>query len=248
MCTDIGKFVKIAVMPALNEVENVRNTVLGILPFVDKVIVVDNASTDGTAAAAQEAGAIVVLQPKRGYGASCLAGMAHAQKLGAKIIVFLDADGSEDPLDAPQLISAVESNSVDLSLGVRDRAMQEAGSMTSVQKFGNWLAPALMRTIVGAKYQDMPPFKVIRTEALNRLQLTDEGHGFTIEFLLEAHRVQLRTAEFKVHSRARKYGVSKVSGTLKGSSRAAVKILSTIGKYAWLRGVGPFAFRKTRER
>jgi hypothetical protein len=104
--------------------------------------------------------------------------------------------------------------------------------MPAPQRFGKWLAPALMRLLVGARFSDMPPFKAIRADALDRLTLRDRAHGFTIELLLEAHRQGLRVVEKIVHCRPRAAGQSKVSGTVSGSVRAGTRIIYSIGRYA----------------
>jgi glycosyltransferase involved in cell wall biosynthesis len=221
----------VAIIPALDEEETIADVVRGISAHVQRVVVVDNGSSDLTSIRAREAGAEVVREPVRGYGAACLAGIARARELGSSILVFLDGDGSEDPSEAPLLIEPISSGAADLALGVRRPETIAPHAMTSPQRFGNWLAPALMRVLLGVSYSDMPPFKAIRMDALERLALRDRGHGFTIELLLRAHALQLRVVERPVHCRARAAGVSKVSGTLSGSARAAVKILTSIARH-----------------
>lgn len=223
---------KVAVIPALNEEGAVADAVRGIRRHVDGVLVVDNGSRDRTAERAKEAGAEVIFCSVKGYGAACLAGIQRAREIGATVILFLDADGSEDPDEAPLLLLPTESGEAELALGVRTRDTIARGAMTSAQRLGNWLAPALMRLVVGARYSDLPPFKAIRVDALNRLALRDRAHGFTIELLLEAHRRRLRVVEKIVHCRPRAAGESKVSGTLSGSIRAGAKIVYSIGRYA----------------
>jgi glycosyltransferase involved in cell wall biosynthesis len=222
----------VAVIPALDEEACIGDVVRGIAPHVDRVVVADNGSRDRTADRARDAGAVVVREAQRGYGAACLAGIARARALGASIVLLLDADGSDDPSEAPRLIAPITAGHADLVLGVRTRASIAPGAMTPVQRFGNWLAPRAMRLVTGARYHDMPPFKAIRRDALDALALTDRGHGFTIELLLRAHATHLRVREVTVHCRARMGGVSKVSGTLEGSARAAAKILVTIARHA----------------
>jgi len=224
---------RVAVIPALDEAGSIGPVVEDLLPHVDAVVVVDNGSQDETAAVAAGKGALVEPEPRKGYGAACLRGIARARELGATRLIFLDADGSDDPGDAPRLLSAVEAGA-DLALGVRTSRTIEPGAMTGVQRFGNWFAPLLMRIAVGATYHDMPPFKVIRREALDRLELTDRGHGFTIELMLKAYRANLKVVEVPVRCRARSAGESKVSGTLAGSARAAAKILTTVAHHAIL--------------
>ena len=222
----------VAVLPALDEEENIAGVVRDVAPQVDRVVVVDNGSRDATADRARAAGADVVHEPARGYGAACLAGIARARDLGAEVVVFLDADGSDDPSEAPRLLAPILGGAADLVLGVRTRETTEPGAMTSVQRFGNWFAPRIMRLATGARYRDMPPFKAIRRDALDALALRDRGHGFTIELLLRAHALRLRVVEVPVRCRARRAGASKVSGTIRGSARAAVKIVTTIARYA----------------
>jgi len=225
----------VAVIPALNEELSVGEVVRGIRRHVDLAVVVDNDSRDRTAERAKDAGAEVITQQARGYGAACLAGIERARELGAKVILFLDSDGSEDPDEAPLLVAPTQSGEADLALGVRTRETIAQGAMTGPQRLGNWLAPTLMRLLLGARYSDLPPFKAIRVDALDRLALRDPAHGFTIELLLEAHRHRLRVVERVVHCRPRLAGESKVSGTLSGSIRAGAKIIYSIGRYA-LRG------------
>jgi glycosyltransferase involved in cell wall biosynthesis len=223
--------VVVALVPALDEEHCIADVVIGIRPHVDAVIVVDNGSTDDTARIAREAGADVVSEPRRGYGRACLAGLTRARVLGARVVLFLDGDGSDDPADARGLLTPVRSGLVDIALGRREPTLVEAGAMTSVQRFGNWFAPWLMRLGLGAPYHDMPPFKACAMDALERLELSDVGHGFTIELLVKAHARGLRVIELPVRCRSRRGGVSKVSGTVRGSSRAAVKIITTIARH-----------------
>lgn len=221
----------IAVIPALDEAGNIGDVVKGILAHVDVAVVVDNGSRDGTAEVARAAGGHVVVARERGYGNACLRGIEQARALGAEVIVFLDADGSDDPDDAPKLIAPIREGAADVVLGVRTAELTEPGAMTTTQRFGNWLAPRLMHLAVGADYRDMPPFKAIDRRALDRLSLDDRGHGFTIQLLLRAHGHRLRVREVAVRCRRRRTGASKVSGTVIGTARASVKILTTVARH-----------------
>jgi glycosyltransferase involved in cell wall biosynthesis len=225
---------KIAVVPALDEEGNIEGVVRGALDHVDAIVVVDNGSRDRTAEIARTAGADVVSETRRGYGAACLAGVKRARELGATIILFMDGDGSDDAREAPLLLAPVERGDADLVLGIRTRRTTEVGAMTPVQRFGNWFAPRLMRLTIGARYDDMPPFKAISVDALDRLALTDAGMGYIIEMLLKAHTLGLRVDQIEVACRARKSGHSKVSGTVRGTLRAGVKITTSILRHAAL--------------
>ena len=222
----------VAVVPALDEEGSIGDVVRGVTPFVDAVVVVDNGSRDRTAERARDAGAVVEIERRRGYGAACLAGVRRARSLGAGIVLFLDGDGSDDPSDAPRLIDPVRRGEVDLALGVRTARSTEPGAMAPVQRFGNWLAPRLMRVAVGARYGDMPPFKAVSMDALDRLDLCDEGMGYIIEMLLKAHTMGVRVREVEVACRARRSGRSKISGTVRGTLRASAKITSAILRHA----------------
>jgi len=220
----------VAVIPALDEEDAISGVVAGITPFVDAVVVADNGSRDRTAERASAAGAHVASEPERGYGAACLAGVARARELGARCILFLDGDGSDDPADARLLLAPVLEGSADLALGSRAAALSESGSMTVPQRFGNWLAPALLRLLLGARFKDLPPFKAIRTEALVALDLKERTYGFTVELLAKAHARKLRVVQRDVRCRARRGGSSKVSGTVSGTLRAGGRILTTVGR------------------
>jgi glycosyltransferase involved in cell wall biosynthesis len=226
--------VVVAVIPALDEEGNIGDVVRGVAPLVDHVVVVDNGSRDRTRAVALEAGAVVVEEPRRGYGSACLAGLRRARALGATIVVSLDGDGANPPDDAPHLLAPLLSGEADLALGIRTRDSIEPGSMAPVQRFGNWLAPRLMRVFTGARYLDMPAFKAVRVETLDRLDVRDVGHGYPIELLLKAHARGVRTREIVTRWRARRSGASKISGTVRGTVRASVKIVSMIAKHALL--------------
>jgi glycosyltransferase involved in cell wall biosynthesis len=222
----------VAVLPALDEEESVGFVVSELGPRVDAVVVVDNGSRDRTSAMARANGAVVVDEPRRGYGYACLAGIERARALGADVLLFLDADGSDDPSEAGRLTGPVVAGEVDLVLGVRTRLSTNRSCMTPVQRLGNWLAPTLMRLTLGADYHDMPPYKAVRLSALDALRLSDTGYGFTIELLLRAHALGLRVRQIDVRCLPRKGGRSKVSGTMRGSVKAASRIVYTIARHA----------------
>jgi glycosyltransferase involved in cell wall biosynthesis len=220
------------VIPALDE-ERAIGRVLADLPaFVDCVIVADNGSADRTADVARAHGAIVVLEPERGYGAACLAAL---REIGdADIVVFMDGDYSDHAADMIGLVTPIAAGGADMVIGSRVLGESEAGALTPQQRFGNWLATRLIRLIWGARYTDLGPYRAISREALSRLGMTDRNYGWTVEMQIRAAVAGLRISEVPVSYR-RRIGQSKVSGTVKGTIMAGIKILSVIGRFA-LRG------------
>lgn len=226
-------------IPALNEEQGVVE-VLSQLPSVGRVIVVDNGSTDETAKRAQEAGAHVVAEPRRGYGSACLAGLAEIERLIAdgnhppRVVAFVDADNSDSPELLPKLIEPILAGEQDMVLGSRMLGKREPGAMPPQAVFGNHLASGLMRLGWGAPYTDLGPFRAIGYDALRRLQMADTNYGWTIEMQLKAWRLGMRVTETPVPYRQR-IGQSKISGTVRGSFAAGTKILYSLAKYGWSR-------------
>jgi glycosyltransferase involved in cell wall biosynthesis len=217
------------VIPALNEAGAIARVVADIPSWADRIVVADNGSHDGTADVARRAGATVVREDEPGYGAACLAGIAA---LGAvDVVVFLDGDYSDHPEDMADLVDPILSGAYDFVVGSRATGAREAGSLTPQQRFGNWLATTLIRGIWGAKYTDLGPFRAIRATSLKALAMADRNYGWTVEMQIKAAETGLRTHEVPVRYRCR-IGVSKVSGTIKGSVMAGYKILSVIGRHA----------------
>jgi len=217
------------VIPARDEEESIARAVAAIDPaLVSRVIVVDNGSRDRTAETARRAGATVVSEPRRGYGAACLAGLAFVRERPPDVVAFLDADLSEDPAQLPALIEPIRSGRADLVIGSRTLGDREAGSLTPVQEFGNRLATTMLRALFGARFSDLGPFRAIRWEALERLKMRDRGYGWTVEMQARAARAGLSCAEIPVRHRVRRAGRSKVAGTLRGVLGAGMKIPLTI--------------------
>ncbi|MBK6697125.1 MAG: glycosyltransferase family 2 protein [Myxococcales bacterium] len=215
----------------MNEAANIAPLVAALSALGVAAIVVDNGSTDDTAAVARAAGATVVSEPIAGYGRACKSGLQAALEADFDVIAFMDADGSDPPHELVRLVEALEG--YDVVLGTRPRFSRGWRAMPQAQKFGNWLAPLLLRLTTGARYADMPSFKVFSREALLRLAPQDETYGFTIELLVRAHALGLRVTEVPIDYRPRAAGESKVSGDLRASAKAAVRILSVVGRYAW---------------
>ncbi len=220
---------KIAVViPALNEAESLPGLLAAMPPIVTRVVVGDNGSTDATPERAAQAGAVVVRQPERGYGAACLAAIAWLeQHEPPDILVFLDADFADDPANLPALIAPILSNEVELSLANR-RPLAEPGALSVPQRFGSWLAGGLIRLIWGAAFQDLGPFRAITWPAYQRLGMKDRNFGWTVEMQIKAAQLNLRWCEIALPYACRRKGRSKVSGNLWGSFRAGTKILYLI--------------------
>ncbi len=218
------------VIPALNE-EGSLPLVLGALPPVGGVIVADNGSEDRTAEVAREGGAEVVSEPRRGYGSACLAGIARAQARGAEILVILDADFSDDPSELPLLVDPILEGRADLVLGDRTRRA-EPGAILPHQRFGNHLATFLIARVTGHRYRDMGPFRAVRMSALQGLGMRDLNYGWNVEMQMKAVRAGLRVLEVPVSYRKRAEGESKISGDLRASVRAGVKIVRAVRTYA----------------
>lgn len=225
----------VVIIPARNEQRGLP-LVLGDLPVGPLVIVVDNGSTDGTAAVAQRCGAIVVQESQLGYGAACLAGLAHLECLvqevgsGPRVVAFLDADYSDSPEYLPQLVEPILTGRADFVLGSRLRGTREPGAMPPQSIYGNRLACFLMRVFWGARYTDLGPYRAIGYDALRSLRMQDRSFGWTVEMQVKAAMAGLRTLEIPVPYR-RRIGKSKISGTIGGTLRAGSKILYTIAKY-----------------
>ena len=224
-----GKRVGVAI-PALNE-EQAIGYVIGDIPsWVDDIVVADNGSHDCTVAAARAAGARVVVEHERGYGAACQAGIAALR--GHDIIVFLDGDYSDRPQEMAALVDPIASGRFDFVVGSRVRGERERGALTPQQRFGNWLACRLIGCLCGTTCSDLGPFRAIRADALRSLDVKDRAFGWTVEMQLKAAETGLRYLEVPVSYRTR-IGASKISGTLRGSLLAGVTILSVIARTAW---------------
>lgn len=217
------------VIPVLNEAASLP-LVLAEIPrdLVDEVVVVDNGSTDASGDVARRLGARVVLEPRRGYGAACLAGIAATA--GHDLIVFLDGDYSDYPEDMRALLGAVTAGDADLAIGTRMLRADARRALLPQARLGNRLAALLMRVLFGIRCTDLGPFRVIRRDALMALGMQDPDFGWTVEMQLRARLRGLRVVELPVRYRKR-VGQSKITGTFAGTLRAGYKILKTIFAY-----------------
>jgi glycosyltransferase involved in cell wall biosynthesis len=200
--------------------------------LIGTVIVADNGSADRTADEARAAGALVVHEPERGYGAACLKALASLPP-GARYVVFLQADASEDAAEATLLLQPLFDGEADLVIGSRVGELAEPGSLLPHQRFGNWLACFLIRWLYGHRYTDLGPFRAITAEGLERLRMRDRNYGWTVEMQVRALEERLRVREIPVSYRRRWAGVNKVSGNLVASLRAGQVILTTVFRL-WL--------------
>ena len=222
------------IIPAFNEQDSIGNVIADLPKFVDEIIVVNNKSTDKTKENATKAGATVLTEERKGYGYACLKGMDYIAKKEVKptIVVFLDGDYSDYPEQLTTLIQPIVENNTDFVIGARIKKLRENGSMTPQQIFGNWLATFLMKLFFNAKFTDLGPFRAIKYQRLLDLNMQDKTYGWTVEMQLKALKQKLTYTETPMKYRNR-IGVSKVSGTVKGSIFAGIKILSWIFKYSF---------------
>lgn len=222
------------IIPAFNEQDSIANVIQDIPSIVEEVIVVSNNSTDLTEVNAKHAGATVLTENRKGYGYACLKGMDYISKQQSKpdIIVFLDGDYSDYPEELTKIIAPIIEDNIDLVIGSRVKELREDGAMTPQQIFGNWLATKLMSLFFKAKFTDLGPFRAIKYDKLLALNMVDKTYGWTVEMQLKALKQKLSYTEVPVNYRNR-IGVSKVSGTIKGSIFAGIKILSWIFKYSF---------------
>jgi len=221
------------IIPAYNEADSIEKVIHKLPALVTETIVVNNNSTDATAKNASNAGATVLTETKKGYGYACLRGLAYieTQEVKPDIIVFIDGDYSDYPEELPKVIAPILANEVDFVVGARDKKLREEGSMTPQQIFGNWLATLLMRLFFNARFTDLGPFRAIRYQKLKELEMEDKTYGWTVEMQLKVLKKKMTYTEVPVRYKKR-IGVSKVSGTVKGSIFAGIKILSWIFKYS----------------
>ncbi|WP_017730542.1 glycosyltransferase family 2 protein [Nafulsella turpanensis] len=221
------------IIPAFNEEKSIGK-VLADMPWqlVREVVVTDNASKDKTTKVARAAGATVLYEGRKGYGWACLKAMDYiAQKeIKPDIVVFMDGDYADNPQQLPEVVAPILAGQADLVIGSRALGRKEKGSLTPQQRFGNWLATYLLRRMYNTSFTDLGPFRAVRYQSLLDIQMQDKTYGWTVEMQAKAARLNLRCTEVPVNYR-RRIGVSKVSGTVKGTLGAGYKILWTIFKY-----------------
>ena len=222
------------IIPAFNEADSIHK-VVGDIPadLVTEVIVVSNGSTDETEERAKAAGATVLREEQKGYGFACLKGMSYiaakAKSEQPDIVVFLDGDYSDYPEEMKDLVKPIVEEDYDLVIGSRALGERERGSMQPQQIFGNWLATTLIKLLYKVKFSDLGPFRAIKYDKLLEIDMKDTTYGWTVEMQVKAAKLKMKCTEVAVNYRQR-IGVSKITGTIKGTILAGYKILWTIFK------------------
>ncbi|MEZ4809443.1 MAG: glycosyltransferase family 2 protein [Allomuricauda sp.] len=221
------------IIPAINEGNSIGKVVSELPKTVSEIIVVDNGSTDNTLENAQKAGATAITESRKGYGFACLKGLEYVGKQSKvpDIIVFIDGDYSDYPEELDKVVAPILEQDIDFVVGARKKSLREPGSMTPQQVFGNKLATFLMKILFRARFTDLGPFRAIKYEKLKKLDMRDTTYGWTVEMQLKVLRNNMSYTEVPVRYKQR-IGVSKVSGTVKGTIFAGIKILGWIFKYS----------------
>ena len=217
------------VIPAINE-ERSLEQVLAAMPYdvVTEIILVDGGSTDSTVSVAKRAGALVVHEPRRGYGLACATGVEQAS---GEVVVFMDADGADDPAQIHDIITPLQEGKADMVLGSRLAGHIAPGAMPWHQRFGNWISAALIRGLYGLKITDLSPFRAVRRGKLLELDMQEMTYGWPTEMITKGARRGWRIVEIPVNYHPRLAGESKISGTLHGTLLATYSILWTIFRY-----------------
>jgi len=220
------------IIAALNEEESIANVIKSVpKDLADEIVVVDNGSNDRTAEIAKGAGARVIQEPLAGYGRAFRAGL-RAISPGCEIVVFLDGDGSDCPEMMDRLVTPIIEDRSDFVIGSRTRGNREAGSLIFHQVVAGYMIGFLLRILYGAHSTDMGPFRAIRRETLDRLNLREETYGWPLEMQMRAARARVRTMEVPVDYRRRAGGHSKIAGTIRGTILASTRILITFARIA----------------
>lgn len=223
------------VIPAWNEEASIGRVIDGLPQrWHRRVVVADNNSTDYTAVVARKFGATVVPAPRQGYGSACLAALAEVAKNPPAVVAFIDADFSDHPDQLGEVVGPILSGHADFVIASRMLEKQPKGALLPQAVWGNRLACGLMRLLFGVRYTDLGPFRAIAWDKLEAIGMTDPNFGWTVEMQIKAARAKLRIVEVPAKYRPR-VGVSKITGTVRGTVRAGYKILWTIFRYGVLR-------------
>ncbi len=232
------------IIPALNERSNIDPLFDELAAVREgarfftlrRIILADNGSTDGTPDVAAARSAIIVREPQRGYGAACLKALAWIDHRddSPDVVVFIDADLSDDPSSMAGLLEPIARGEADLVIGNR-RKLALPGALNVVQRFGNGLACGLIFLTTGRRYHDLGSFRAVRWPALMQMSMRDRTWGWTVEMQMKAALLDIPAREVDVPSRRRREGRSKISGTVRGVITAGTKIIVTILVLWWRR-------------
>lgn len=222
------------IIPAHNEQDSIA-LVINDIPkhLVRNIIVVCNCCTDNTFQEVDKAGGIALTENNKGYGWACLNGIAFSAKNPPDIIVFMDGDYSDYPEEIVDLVNPIINSDKHLVIGSRVLGKREKGSLTPQQVFGNWLASKLIQLFYGEKFTDLGPFRAIDFNTLQELKMSDKTYAWTIEMQIKAVKLKKNCLEVPVNYKKR-IGISKVSGTVKGTIMAGFKIIFAVFKYKLL--------------
>jgi glycosyltransferase involved in cell wall biosynthesis len=216
------------IIPALDEERSIPK-VLADIPkgLIDEIVVVDNGSRDRTAEVARQTGATVLREPREGYGQACLTGIAYLEGRSPDVVVFVDADYSDRPAEMTELVRPILEDRADFVVGSRVLGRRERGALAPQARWGNWLATWMIRSLYGYRFTDLGPFRAIRFPTLLSLGMRDRDYGWTAEMQVRAARARVRSLEVPV-SYHRRIGKSKITGTVRGTTLAGYKIITTI--------------------
>ena len=230
-----------AVVPARNEADNIGEVVRELLALrdgarrlIDDFVVCDNGSTDATSQRAREAGARVVHQERPGYGIACLTAIDALEPVD--VVLFTDGDRSFEAAQCVGLIEAIAAGA-DLAVGSRALGRMEPGALSVAQRTGNRLAGLLIRLLWGQRVTDLGPYRAIRNDALELIDMRDKAYGWTIEMQIKAIQHRLQVVEKPVDTYRRRFGKSKVGGTVRGVVGASAGILSMLVKLRWRQAI-----------
>jgi len=220
------------IIAALNEEAAIAKVIESVpKDLANEIVVVDNGSKDRTAEIASAAGARVVKEPVPGYGRAYRAGLRSISP-ECEIVVFLDGDGSDYPEMMDRLVKPIIEGAADFVIGSRTRGSREPGSMNFHQVIAGYMIGFMLRILYGVRSTDMGPFRAIRRDTYERLNLREETYGWPLEMQMRAARARVRTMEVPVDYRRRAGGHSKIAGTVRGSVLAASRILVTFARLA----------------
>jgi len=226
-----GPYISV-IIAALNEEAAIADVIRSVpRDLVSEIVVVDNGSRDRTAEVATTAGARVVKEPVPGYGRAFRAGLRSLSP-ECEIVVFLDGDGSDCPEMMDRLVTPIIEGNADFVIGSRTQGRRERGSMNFHQVFAGYMIGFVLRILYGVRSTDMGPFRAIRRDTLDSLNLREETYGWPLEMQMRAAQARVRTLEVPVDYRRRAGGHSKIAGTVRGSILAATRILVTLARIA----------------